>query len=111
MSSLSDEYLFVLAIDFGTAFSGYAYSSRGGFKNNPLDISANQTWNAGTHRHISLKTPTCLLLNQKQKFESFGYEAETKYSTIVIRKKQNEYYFFRNFKMQLYETKVCDILV
>lgn len=106
MSTLLDDYLFVVAIDFGTTYSGYAFSSRDDFKKDPLKISANQAWNAGSARHFSLKTPTCLLLNDKEKLESFGYEAENRYSEISMDHKQNEYLFFQRFKMQLYNNKV-----
>ncbi|XP_071142785.1 heat shock 70 kDa protein 12A-like [Mytilus edulis] len=105
MSALSDDYLFVVAIDFGTTYSGYAFSSRDDFKKDPLKISSNQAWNAGSARHFSLKTPTCLLLNDKEEFVSFGYEAENRYSEIAMDHEQNEYLFFQRFKMQLYKNK------
>jgi hypothetical protein len=95
MTSLRDDYLFVAAIDIGTTYSGYTSSSRDDFKKDPQKIVANQAWNAGSQRHFSLKTPTCLLLDDKEELVSFGYEAENKYSNIVIDRKQNEYLFFR----------------
>jgi hypothetical protein len=70
MASLTEDYLFVAAIDFGTTYSGYALSSIDDFKKDPLKIVANQAWNAGTQRHFSLKTPTCLLLNDKEETKS-----------------------------------------
>jgi hypothetical protein len=75
MASLTDGYLFVAAIDFGTTYFGYTCSSRGDFKKDPLKIVINQAWNAGSQRHISLKTPICLLLDDKEELVSFGYEA------------------------------------
>ena len=109
MASLTEDYLFVAAIDFGTTYSGYALSSIDDFKKDPLKIVANQAWNAGSQRHLSLKTPTCLLLDDKEELVSFGYEAENKYSDIVIDRKQNEYLFFQRFKMQLYKNKVNNL--
>ena len=106
MASLTDHYLFVAAIDFGTTYSGYAVLSIDDFKKDPLKIIANQAWNAGSQRLLSLKTPTCLLLDDKEELVSFGYEAENKYSNSVIDSKQNEYLFFQRFKMQLYKNKV-----
>ena len=50
-----------------------------------------------------LKTPTCLLLDDKEELISFGYEAENKYCDIVIDRNQNEYFFFQRFKMKLYK--------
>ena len=109
MASLTDGYLFVAAIDFGTTYSGYAFSSRDDFKKDQLKIVINQAWNAGSQRHISLKTPTCLILDDKEELVSFGYEAENKYSDIVMDHKQNEYFFFQRFKMQLYKNKVNNL--
>lgn len=106
MSKLSDDYMFVVAIDFGTTYSGYAFSSRDDFKKDPLIIVANQAWNAGSQRHLSLKTPTCLLLDDNEELVSFGYEAENKYADIVIDNEQDDYFFFQRFKMQLYKNKV-----
>ncbi|CAG2226933.1 unnamed protein product [Mytilus edulis] len=60
-------YLYVAAIDFGTTYSGYAFSSRTDFKRDPLEIHANQSWNAGSTQLASLKTPTCLLLDSDKK--------------------------------------------
>jgi hypothetical protein len=42
------------------------------YKKDPLKIVANQAWNAGSQRHFSLKTPTCLLLDEKEELVSFG---------------------------------------
>ena len=109
MASLTNDYLFVAAIDIGTTYSGYAFSSRDDFRKDPLKISANQAWNAGHQRHLSLKTPTCLLLDDKEELVSFEYEAENKYSDIVIDRKQNEYIFFQRFKMQLCKKKVNNL--
>ena len=109
MASLREDYLFVVAIDFGTTYSGYVLSSIDDFKKDPLKIVANQAWNAGSQRLLSLKTPTCLLLDDKEELVSFGYEAENKYSNIVIDRKQNEYLFFQRFKMQLYKNKVNNL--
>ncbi len=96
MASLTEDYLFVAAIDFGTTYSGYAFSPRDDFKKDPLKIVANQAWNAGSQ-------------NDKEELVSFGYEAENKYSDIVIDRKQNEYLFFQRFKMQLYKNKVNNL--
>ncbi|XP_071144370.1 heat shock 70 kDa protein 12B-like [Mytilus edulis] len=105
MSTLSDDYWFVVAIDFGTTYSGYAFSSRDDFKKEPLKIISNQAWNAGSQRHFSLKTPTCLLLDDNEELVSFGYEAENRYTDIVMDREQNKYLFFQRFKMQLYKNQ------
>jgi chitinase len=61
----------VAAIDFGTTYSGFAYSYKGEYDKNKLDIYANQIWNSGGKQFLSQKTPTCILLNKDKEFESF----------------------------------------
>ena len=82
---------------------------KGSFQSDPLKIHANQAWNAGGRQLLSLKTPTCLLLNDNKKFEAFGYEAENKYADLVMDDKHHDYFFFQRFKMNLHNNKVCFI--
>ncbi|XP_052061586.1 heat shock 70 kDa protein 12A-like isoform X1 [Mytilus californianus] len=97
------DILMVAAIDFGTTYSGYAYSLKGEYEKDKLNIHANQAWNSGGKSLMSLKTPTCILINKENKeFESFGYEAENAYADIVIEDEADNYYFFDRFKMMLY---------
>ncbi|XP_062584984.1 heat shock 70 kDa protein 12A-like [Saccostrea cucullata] len=87
--------LLVAAIDFGTTYSGYAYS----FKDNWAKVVANK-WASGNL--MSHKAPTALLLNPDQSFNSFGYEAEKNYSELdEYGGKCEDYYFFHRFKMIL----------
>lgn len=53
------DFKLVAALDFGTTYSGYAYS----FMEDPNAIFFPQSWYAGEGQLASLKTPTCLLLN------------------------------------------------
>jgi hypothetical protein len=39
------DYVMVAAIDFGTTYSGYAFSTISNLKLDPLKIHANQAWN------------------------------------------------------------------
>lgn len=96
----------VAAIDFGTTFSGYAFSFLHDYKRDPLKISAN-TWTAGLGSLVSLKTSTCVLFDSTQKFHSFGYEAEEKYSNLALDDEHYDWYYFRRFKMMLYNKMVC----
>ncbi|XP_052791901.1 uncharacterized protein LOC128226043 [Mya arenaria] len=90
-----------LAIDFGTTYSGYAYS----FKDKPDKISTNQRW----AKHLtSLKTPTVLLLNQSKEFDSFGYEAEERYADLLLDESDEGWMLFRKFKMILYQNTKLD---
>ena len=102
----------VAAIDFGSTYSGYAFSFLHEFQRDPLEIHAN-TWNAGKDTLLSLKTPTVLLLKPDMTFHSFGYEAEAMYAGLAEREDENwkDWRYFERFKMLLYEEQVkCYIL-
>lgn len=96
------ERLFVAAIDFGTTYSGYAFSFRHDFEKDPSKINANQTWVAGHRNLFSLKAPTCVLLHPDKTFHSFGYEAEDKYTELFQDDEHEDWYFFKRFKMTLH---------
>ncbi|XP_035191181.1 heat shock 70 kDa protein 12A-like isoform X3 [Oxyura jamaicensis] len=51
------------------------------------------------------KTPTCILFDEKQEFRKFGYDAVMKYKSLPSSE-SDKWYFFQNFKMMLYNTKV-----
>ncbi|XP_045203378.2 heat shock 70 kDa protein 12A-like [Mercenaria mercenaria] len=92
--------LLVAAIDFGTTFSGFAFSFKHDFDRDPLKVSAKQ-WNGG--QMVSMKTPTCAMIKSDGKtLEAFGYEAENKYEEYALTKSLEEYYYFRRFKMMLH---------
>ncbi|KAJ8298343.1 hypothetical protein KUTeg_024874 [Tegillarca granosa] len=94
--------LIVAAIDFGTTYSGYAFSMRHEYEKDKLKISANN-WMAGSRGLVSLKTPTAVLLNPKKEFDSFGFEAEDKYSDLADDDEHHGWYYFRRFKMMLHD--------
>ncbi|XP_062596268.1 heat shock 70 kDa protein 12B-like, partial [Saccostrea cucullata] len=101
----TEDRLFVVAIDFGTTYSGYAILSRGHFIEDPLEKIITKVWQAGDL--LSDKTPTTLLLkhvepDSRQEFVALGYEAEDIYSRLPEEEKDG-YYFFRRFKMALYD--------
>ncbi|KAK3590671.1 hypothetical protein CHS0354_026199 [Potamilus streckersoni] len=93
--------ILVAAMDFGTSFSGYAFS----FSNDPMKVQTNQAWVAGSTQLISLKTTTCILLTPRQEFHSFGYEAENKYADLALDGVHKDWYFFKKFKMLLHNTE------
>lgn len=97
--------LLVAAIDFGTTFSGYAFSFLHEYKSDPLKIST-ATWTAGSGGCLSLKNSTCVLFDQTGNFHSFGYEAEDKYSDLALEDEHHDWFYFRRFKMMLYNKKV-----
>ncbi|XP_033742407.1 heat shock 70 kDa protein 12A-like [Pecten maximus] len=100
-------YPIVAAIDFGTTNSGYAFSTIDDYKTSPLKISA-ISWVSGSNRLQSQKTPTCVLFDENKRFHSFGYEAEDKYSDLALDDEEEDWYFFRRFKMELYNRKEYD---
>ncbi|XP_061178458.1 heat shock 70 kDa protein 12A-like [Saccostrea echinata] len=113
-ASSLDGKLVVAAIDFGTAYSGYAFSFRNNFRLNPLDIDVNQ-WSGEDALTMSSKAPSSVLLSPDKAFHSFGYEAEEEYSSLVENEQHQDWYFFRNIKMRLlYKEKlsrsdtICD---
>lgn len=97
--------LFVVGLDFGTTYSGYAFCSRHDYQQDPPKVFVNENWTAGG-QGFSRKTPTCLLLSPKKEFCAFGYEAEDEYNTLSAKKDHKDYYFFRRFKMKLHAEEV-----
>lgn len=51
------------------------------------------------------KAPTCVLFDQHQTFQSFGYKARDTYIKMKAVEAKN-YYYFENFKMSLYGKRV-----
>ena len=99
-----DDYAFVAAIDLGTAFSGYAYSS----KNNPTNVRWNKNWGA-EYGCSSFKTPTCVLFDGDGEFKSFGYDAQRE-QLMLPRYESINFYYFDRFKMLLPENPVGQII-
>ena len=93
------------AIDFGTTFSGYAFSFLHDYKRDPLKISAN-SWNAGIGHLVTFKTSTCVLFDAAGNFHSFRFKAEEKYSDLALDELHHNWYYFRLFKMMLYDKTV-----
>lgn len=103
MACAQEDRLMTAAIDFGTTYSGYCFSFRHDFENDPLKVSAN-TWTAGTAGLVSLKTPTTVLMDSNQELVAFGYEAEDRYAELAEDEEHAEYYYFRRFKMTLFQS-------
>ena len=111
--------LIVVAIDFGTTFSGYAYSFLNDFRKDPLLVWANSKWH--DEGDGTLKTPTSILFDKDKKFHSFGYTADKKFASLAENAededdheedsaKNEEYkdwYYFRRFKMELYRQYIA----
>ncbi|KAL5012666.1 hypothetical protein ScPMuIL_011217 [Solemya velum] len=98
----ADTRLIVVAIDFGTTFSGYAFSIRSEFVRDPMSI---KTIHWKGNKSGSYKIPTALLLEGTE-VHSFGYAAELKYNELLEDEEDAGWHFFRHFKMELYEKDV-----
>lgn len=111
------ERLFVAAIDFGTTYSGFAFSQKSSWENVYFPTCCSGDFE-------SEKEPTVLLLNPDKSIKAFGYKAETMYmemtktrdleSDITSQEIPEEdwktYYYFSRFKMLLYEKEVKVII-
>lgn len=96
----------VAALDIGTTHSGIAWSSSSEFEKNPLRITSLQWPTSGGSSQTANKTPSVLLLKSNGEFLAFGYDADEKYSELANDNAQYGHYFFKHFKMLLYESKV-----
>lgn len=74
----SSDHLVVVAIDFGTTYTGFAYS----FKSDPSKILASK-WSGETLLSATEKAPTCVLLSPDKELIAFGYEAQDKYKELM----------------------------
>ncbi|KAJ3011396.1 UNVERIFIED_CONTAM: hypothetical protein HDU68_001692 [Siphonaria sp. JEL0065] len=103
MVSVSSTYRAIVAIDFGTSGTGYAYAfATPGQELNPVTIFKNAPWpNTST-----TKTSTSILLkrNAKGKLETVEF-GHTAVNTIqgMEEAERKTYIFLHNFKMELYK--------
>lgn len=102
-SQTNRNYMVAVAIDFGTAFSGYAFC----FLRDPNSIHMMGRWEDGDPGVVNQKTPTCLLVTPDGEFHSFGYTARNNYHDLT-NEETKEFFYFDRFKMALYEAKECN---
>ncbi|VDI47076.1 Hypothetical predicted protein [Mytilus galloprovincialis] len=102
---MDSDKLFVAAFDFGSTHSGYAFSAR----SSPNSIVTSKWEHNGLLFH---KAPTSVLVNKKNEFVAFGFDAEDKY----IMNMENSFWdsddsdeetndvnrYFNRFKMALH---------
>ncbi|XP_053398855.1 heat shock 70 kDa protein 12A-like isoform X2 [Mercenaria mercenaria] len=99
ITKLAPANIMVAAIDFGTTYSGWAFSFLSDFKSDRTKASARK-WHSGSTQ--TDKTPTCILLRPDGKtIEAFGYDAENRYRDLIDSGEHEKYYYFRRFKMLL----------
>ena len=99
-------YLLVAAIDFGTTYSGYAFSTREDFQKEPIKVYLKQWVDPAGSSMVYNKTSTCILFDESVNFSKFGFEAEAKYQDLIMDNEHKTWYFFRRFKMTLYDKQV-----
>lgn len=92
-----ETHFVVVAIDFGTAMSGYAFS----FVRDPSSIHMMRKWEGGDPGVINQKTPTTLLLSPEGDFHSFGFTARDFYHDLD-NKEAKRWLYFEKFKMALH---------
>ncbi len=100
-SSPTDKHFVVAAIDFGTTYSGYAFS----FTRDPDSIHMMRKWEGGDPGVSNQKTPTTLLLKPNSEFHSFGFGARDFYHDLE-EAEAKKWYYFEKFKMSLHSNQV-----
>uniref|UniRef100_A0A8C5QHT3 Heat shock 70 kDa protein 12A n=1 Tax=Leptobrachium leishanense TaxID=445787 RepID=A0A8C5QHT3_9ANUR len=100
-SGTADEQTFsvVVAIDFGTTSSGYAFS----FSKEPECIHIMRRWEGGDPGVSNQKTPTTMLLMPDRKFHSFGFAARDFYHDLDPSESKH-WLYFEKFKMKLHSS-------
>lgn len=93
-------YFVVVAIDFGTTYSGYAFS----FVRDPDKIHMMRKWEGGDPGVLNQKTPTTLLLTAEGLFHSFGFAARDFYHNLEPEEAK-KWLFFEKFKMTLHHSE------
>ncbi|MDJ0515002.1 MAG: Hsp70 family protein [Trichodesmium sp. MO_231.B1] len=88
----------VIAIDFGTSRSGFAYK----FKESD-DFVFRDLWPDSPIPNP--KTATHLLISSTGEVEAWGYTAMKKLAELRAKGTAKDYYFARNFKMELHSGK------
>ncbi|KAM9559016.1 heat shock 70 kDa protein 12A-like isoform 4-T7 [Salvelinus alpinus] len=92
-------FIVVVAIDFGTTSSGYAYA----FTKEPECIHTMRRWEGGDPGVSNQKTPTTILLTPDRKFHSFGYAARDFYHDLDPTESRH-WLYLEKFKMKLHTT-------
>ncbi len=100
-SANAEKHFVVAAIDFGTTYSGYAFS----FTRDPDSIHMMRKWEGGDPGVTNQKTPTTLLLRPNGEFHSFGFGARDHYHDLE-ESETKKWYYFEKFKMSLHSNQV-----
>jgi len=101
-------HLVVVAIDFGTTYSGYAFSFAKDAPSAANQIHMMRRWEGGDPGVVNQKTPTTILLTPSKQFHSFGFTARDFYHDLD-QAEANRWLYFEKFKMKLHQCTVRDL--
>ncbi|KAK5606103.1 hypothetical protein CRENBAI_000434 [Crenichthys baileyi] len=86
---------FIIAIDFGSGYSGYAFNVRPREEGGGTQL---KRW--GEELGLDTpKTPTCILFDEEEEFLKFGYEAKTAYN--MMRGGARKHFLIEIFKKKV----------
>ena len=94
-----------IAIDIGSSESGYSFAFKQEYAENPTRAYCNHNWYS-PQRFLSPKTTTCILFNEHKDFNSFGYEAEDRYSELSLDGDHSKWFMFSKFMLKLHRQQV-----
>ena len=94
----------VVAVDFGTTYSGYAYAFTAGNNRRRVQVMSHRL-SGYRGDGYGLQQPTVLLLTSEGHFHSFGYEAQQFYHDLDEYDAPN-WLYFEKFKIELHSRKV-----
>ena len=106
VSPKQHSYFVVVAIDFGTTYSGYALS----FTRDPDNVHMMRNWEGGDPGVVNQKIPTSILLTPEGDFDSFGFTARDRYHNLE-QSEAKKWLYFEKFKMILHHSSVRIYLV
>lgn len=105
---MSENCLLYCSIDIGTSYSGYAFAPRENLTEFPCGIYSS-IWENDVLSH---KTPTSVLLDTLGNFSAFGRAADSAYAKLAEEEEHDKWFYFRDFKMELYNSTVTrDLLI
>lgn len=95
------------SIDLGYTCSGYAFR----LANCPSKKTCFPVWYSQEGNLELSKTSTTILLDKDQKLVDFGFDAETKYLELYRNGEHEDCYYFRRFKLLLYNKVKTNVKV
>lgn len=99
--------LVAVAISITNKDIGCAFSFKGHYNRNPLDINAHHYRRNPHTLSNTYTTPTCTLFTKDKVFHSFGYDSKNKYADLLEEENHRDWYFFERFLSVLELQEVC----